>query len=454
MSQINSETLVKLRSNDPALTQLDLSNQKLDATDIAILVTALENNTSLRTLDVGANSIGDNGANALALLTNLNSLAVYNCEIGTAGAQPLATSTHLRTLDISYNEIGDLTAELFSNNTHLTSLNVNRTQISAEAAKKLAKNTQLKSLELAYNGFGDDVAIAFGPNNHLTFLNLANLYESDNRVTDAGANALATNDHLTRLNLSDNSITHLSAENFKCNTNLICLDLYRNSFGPRGAALLALNTHLTILDLSHNQVGEEGAICLSRNTHLQALNLSSNELTCNAVKALAKNTTLTSLDLTYNSKMSVGVSDFFNNTTLTTFSMSTFSVFDLDLETALKKTVALNKKAKDLLFVEQVTIVAQGNRNTPQNLSLLKNLPSEILLIILGYVAGNTLGKPEAITNICQFIFANIKRSGKSHWRLGDGKITFFKVWNEEERKEVELRFAKQSAATNVVVLN
>jgi hypothetical protein len=208
---------------------------------------------------------------------------------------------------------------------------------------------------------------------------------------------------------------------------------------------------LTKLDLSSQGLNASDIAILldaiKNNDHLRSLNISSNNIGQEGAKALARNTSLTSLDLTNNLNMGFCVSDFFNNTTLIDFKMSGFSVFDGQAKQALQKHVALNKKAKELQFIEQVIEIAKGTRPT-QEKSLLRHLSDAHLLLIFSYVAGNALRKPDHVVEVSRFLLTTIKLATKGtlNWPRANQQAKFFKHWDEKTWKEVESRLPKKSA--------
>jgi hypothetical protein len=147
---LNAELLEQLSS----LTSLDLSEQSLTDEDITQLAQALSTNTTLTSLNVYNNQIGDIGAKALSTNTHLTSLNVSYNEIGAIGAKALSTNTSLTSMDVSRNQIGAIGAKALSTNTSLTSLKVRSNQIGAIGAKALSTNTSLTSLDVHRNQIG------------------------------------------------------------------------------------------------------------------------------------------------------------------------------------------------------------------------------------------------------------------------------------------------------------
>ena len=245
-------------------------------TQIAAFSQVLTVNTSLTTLHLSWNSIGDEGATSLF--------------------QALAVNSSLTTLHLCWNSIGDEGGTSLSKalavNTSLTTLGLHDSSIGAEGTSSLSQalaiNTSLTTLHLSQNSIG---------------------YEGATRLSKA----LAVNTFLTTLDLSWNSIGDEGATSvsqaLKVNISLTALDLSHNSIGYQGATslskALSVNTSLTTLHLSQNSIGAEGATSLSQalkvNTSLTALHLCQNSIGYGGVarlfQALAVNTSLTALYL-------------------------------------------------------------------------------------------------------------------------------------------------------------
>ena len=249
---------------------------RLSKQSFSTLCLALRVNTSLTSLHLGKNSIGDKGASSLS--------------------EALRVNTSLTTLNLSCNSIGDEGASSLSEalrvNTSLTSLDLSCNSIGAERASSLSEtlrvNTSVTSLDLSGNSIGAERASSLFEtlrvNTSLTSLDL-----HSNPIADEGASslseALRVNTSLTTLNLSGNSIGDEGAsslsEALRVNTSLTSLDLSGNSIGDEGASSLSgalrVNTSLTSLDLRYNSIGDKEASSLSGalrvNTSLTSLYL-------------------------------------------------------------------------------------------------------------------------------------------------------------------------------------
>ncbi|XP_068756016.1 NLR family CARD domain-containing protein 3-like, partial [Montipora capricornis] len=319
-----------------SLTTLDLSYNSIGDEGATSLSQALAVNTSLTTLDLSRNSIGDEGATslsqALAVNTSLTTLDLSCNSIGAEGAtslsQALAVNTSLTTLHLSHNSIGDAGATSLSQalavNTSLTILALSGNSIGDEGApslsQALAVNTSLTTLHLSGNSIGDKGATslsqALAVNPSLSPLTLSASSISAEGATSL-SQALAVNTSLTTLNLSANSISAEGAASLSraiaVNISLTTLYLSGNSIGDEGATslsqALAVNTSLTTLNLSRNSIGDEGAASLSQalavNTSLTTLYLSGSyidsEGAASLSRAIAVNISLTTLYLSANS---------------------------------------------------------------------------------------------------------------------------------------------------------
>ena len=331
------------------------------------LFMALRVNTSLTSLKLPGNSIGDEGAislsKALRVNTSLNSLDLSMNSIGNEGANSLSealrVNTSLTSLNLGWNSIGNegvnSLSEALRVNISLTSLELPRNSIGNEGANSLSEalrvNISLTSLELPGNSIGDEGAISLSEalrvNTSLTSLNLL-----ENSIGDEGAiplcEALRGNTSLTSLDLSGNSICAKEAislsEALRVNTSLTFFYLSENSIGDEGANFLSealrVNTSLASLNLSENSIGDEGANSLSEalrvNTSLTFLDLPRNSIckegAISLSEALRVNTSLTSLDLSQNSIGDEGANFLSEalrvNTSLTSLDLSQNSIGD------------------------------------------------------------------------------------------------------------------------------
>ena len=185
------------------ITHVCLSSQGLRDDDMDILVNSLP--TSVETLELSHNNIGDGGAAFLGrdcVLFNLKKLDLsHNC-IGTLGAiEGLALNracTRLQELNLSYNQIED------------------------ECIASILRNAtfrKLSNINLSSNKLSDEAAIDIG--RHVGWVHLEEMYLNENEISDRGAIAIGRNivwKKLKKLEICENTkITQKGKEELKKN---------------------------------------------------------------------------------------------------------------------------------------------------------------------------------------------------------------------------------------------
>ena len=331
-----TNVLTRALKVNTSLSSLDLKGNPIGNEGANSLAQALRVNTSLSSLDLSRNFIGNKEANSLAqalrVNTSLSSLKLSGNSIGNEGAnslaQALTVNTSLSSLDLSMNSIGyggaNSLAQALTVNTSLSSLDLSRNSIGYEGANSLAQalrvNTSLSSLKLWTNTIGNEEANSLAQALSVN-TSLSSLVLSWNSIGNEGANSLAqalrVNTSLSSLDLARNSIGYEGANSLaqalRVNTSLSSLDLDGNRIGNEGANSLAqaltVNTSLSSLDFSSNSIGNEGENSLAQalrvNSSLSSLDLSRNSIGYEGANSLAQalsgNTSLSSLVLSWNS---------------------------------------------------------------------------------------------------------------------------------------------------------
>ena len=226
-----------------------LSDYNIGPVGAQHLAQALRVNTSVKTLDLSHNLLGDEGAKALAEIlggngaessgtanTTLKHINLSFCSIGPVGAQHLAqalrVNTSVKTLKLSGNHLGDegakALADMFGGNgaesggtvnTTLEHVDLRGCRIRPVGAQHLAQalyvNTSIKILKLSYNPLGDEGAKALAEmlggngvendgtvNTTLEYVDL-----SECRIGPAGAQQLP---QALRVNISVRTLEFLS----------------------------------------------------------------------------------------------------------------------------------------------------------------------------------------------------------------------------------------------------
>ena len=183
---------------------------------------ALSGNSSLEQLNISGTSIGDEGvahiANALHTNTTMKVLDVKNCGISYRGAESLgralSVNSSLEQLIISGTSIGDEgvahIANFLQTNTTMKVLDVSYCGISNKGAETLARplaaSSCLETLDLSSSSISDDgiahIAAALHTLKSLTFFDFATSCIATDKAALSLAAALATNTSMERMKLA------------------------------------------------------------------------------------------------------------------------------------------------------------------------------------------------------------------------------------------------------------
>ncbi|KAJ3121023.1 hypothetical protein HK098_004063 [Nowakowskiella sp. JEL0407] len=303
----------KALSLNTGLQILNLDKNEIYNDGAKSLLAGLCENSTLRSLSLRCNKIRELGTHSVFEMLKINKKieALYfpgnQREIlmedsGEELCSALETNSTLKTLDLGAVKEEDLKSvnfigRLIRENTALFELDLTGNQIGDELAEEIAetisRNTNLKSLSLKG---------ACGMS-ELSSLSIKKVYITlENNLTDRGAGAfgraLEINWSLLSLDLQSNSIADEGVKEIckgiKANATLVELILRNNLIGDSGAASLSsalvFNSTLITLDLSENNIGEKGAMSiysgLESNRGLQNLNLKKNNIDDQTSKGL------------------------------------------------------------------------------------------------------------------------------------------------------------------------
>ena len=212
------------------ITELSLEENKLNDKSMVILSKALKSeHCSIKTLGLNYNSIGDKGAQTLAL--------------------SLLNNKKVKTLGLYHNELSDLGAtsigQLFKKNNTLEIINLSKNNLRFNGLKSLfeglKENRSLKSIGLEYSKIDDEGA-------------------------EEIKQLLIENETLEGINLSNNDIGDdgfaLISEGLAINKKLSVLSIRRNRISNQGiidfSKALKTNKSLTNVFLQDNNIGNEG----------------------------------------------------------------------------------------------------------------------------------------------------------------------------------------------------
>eukprot|EP00457_Paulinella_chromatophora_P007599 gb/GEZN01007623.1/.p1 GENE.gb/GEZN01007623.1/~~gb/GEZN01007623.1/.p1 ORF type:complete len:459 (-),score=107.89 gb/GEZN01007623.1/:111-1487(-) len=248
--------------------ELDMSDCEYNDSEIIIITLLLQGNTTLKSLDLSRNPLGEAGQKALvAFFKSNNGFTAVNLsglKLDTTHSleliNSLATCKDLSELDLSANNLGDAAcaplAKLLQS-TKVKSLHIGGCRVGPKGATIIAEGltASLQELDMNDNGVGDAGATAFSINlskspklRELRLSGPTTLDKDDVRekITDAGATALAKaiteNKSLANLNLDRNFITTPGAielaKALEQNTTIKVLGLEDNSVDAKGIEAL------------------------------------------------------------------------------------------------------------------------------------------------------------------------------------------------------------------------
>lgn len=281
----------------------EMYRRRLTDEDASILYQTLRANTFIIGVDLGYNTIGDDGAMILGLL--------------------LQETVCLQWLVLSYNDIGSAGGQAIAKglqvNETLNKLRLNGNKIKnkggLELAGALQVNTMLEELDLAETDLEIESILAMATvlNNNSTLksinLNRPILFTRQEETTVHMAKMLKVNVRLREIHLAHYDMRDFGAERLKENLidNLMLthLDVRSNNITRDGAKQLAIllkrNTPLELLNLAYNRIEDDGAVALaealaSYNTNLTSLVICSNNIAseglCSVARAMRSNGSL------------------------------------------------------------------------------------------------------------------------------------------------------------------
>ena len=289
------------------ITALKLGTNQLNRDDLYALSEAIPELTSLQSLSMPGNSIGDGGA--VEILKSLRKIALEELD--------------LRGTDVGEQDTPFL-IELLSNG-HLKELSIDGNLLPSikSVIRKIPlpdSMLQLDTLDMSYSYISNETALSMVPllmNSKLRFskLNIGMECGISSEIAKLIASTLAQNNWLKSLKVSYNTnIGDTGAgalgQMLRSNATLEELEIEDCGITSDGALELAKalskNSTLKILDMSMNEIGEEGAKAISRmlevNMTLETLYLHGDrsleqEGASELIASLAKNTTLQCLTL-------------------------------------------------------------------------------------------------------------------------------------------------------------
>jgi hypothetical protein len=240
------------------LTLADVSVESLEP---------LKNLEQLEGLQLEYLNISDTEAGAIATLSKLKYLGLYNSPISVSGAKQF---NQLQNLEVIYFQsnvsgLGDEGIKFIKELPKLKSVYLLNQDISEIGAQYISQNSHLTDVELAMNHIGDEGAIALSKNPGIKVLDLRS-----NNIGDVGAIALANSSSIETLFLDVNKISDLGGIAFSNRPNLKYLHLGWNRLTDVTAyAFAKQTTPLDYLGLYENELSKEAVDALRSNINIK-----------------------------------------------------------------------------------------------------------------------------------------------------------------------------------------
>ena len=301
------------------LEMIDLSYNNLSPLDIATILRGMENISNLASISVSQNKINDEAADDLATI--------------------LLHNPNLKHLDLSGNSLSALAfVKIFKgmkNISNLITMNISYNMITNEAANELANvlhhNTTLQKLNMSGNNLSkSDTVKVFKEMKNITSIETICIGYNDinDEAADGLANVVLNNNSLQELVLRSNSLSSSDAtkifKGMKNISNLAIIHINYSALTKKAAEELARvllhNTLLHEINLSYNKISTLDGImifeAMKNMTNLVAIDISHNMISDKAAGSIATvlshNNKLSSLNLSSNHFRSDGFVKIFN----------------------------------------------------------------------------------------------------------------------------------------------
>ena len=324
----------KLQDDDPNLTTLEVSHQRIDDAQARFLADSLTGNTNVSVFILSCHSIVDDGALALAALLGTNQYIkkiqlrdLRNSRELITFFRSLARNRTIEEFSLRHCTIGLESSmylyNLLENHPTIQEFRLIDSQLVggsvSQVCKALQNNESLHRLYVVNAEF-EAISGAKSLNSMLEKnCSLTELHACENSLGDSGAviltEGLQKNSSLRKLDLRSNGIGMEGAisiaKMLQANHTLVGLHLGMNDIGNVGAEALAQGLCTSVLeklDLSDNGIDAEGALALASmlriNKSLHELNLAFNSIGDTGAASIAEvlefNSTLKYLSLRRN----------------------------------------------------------------------------------------------------------------------------------------------------------
>ena len=426
---VAGEALASVVTHNTGLIELHLSDNNLGR-GMLIVTKALQQITSLRSIDLGNNNLSKEASVKLALAIqsnkHLEKLWLHNNNLKSSAdaiLQSLSTISTLKLLNINNtqttHEAAEALASVVTHNTGLEKLDLSNNNLGEGmlvVTKALQQITSIKSLDLSNTNISKEasgeILLVVESNQHLENLGLSNNNLKSSAV--AILQSLSTISTLKLLNINNTQTTHEAAEALASvvthKTGLEELHLSGNYLGEGMLIVtkaLQQITSLRSINLGNNNISKEAsvelALAIQSNKHLEELRLDNNNLKSSAIailQSLSTISTLTLLDI-----------DNTQTTSEADEALASVVIHNTGLKELHLRGNNLGKGipvvAKALRQITSLTSIDLGNNNIASIVSILQALHHNSLLKLLT-IFNNTITE-DAGNALAAVISRNIK---------------------------------------------
>ncbi len=336
----------------------------------------------------------------------MRSLSLRQCQLGPEEAKLFLDMPWLKSLDLGSNPLGDEGAKTLASLITLEELRLIRCNITPDGVKVFLKNKTLTTLDLSSNPVGYEGLLVL-----LSLSNLINLAlrACKIKIELSKSTRYTINQNLKTLDLRQNSLEN--QEMIRLLT--YCPALTQVDFGYIETSAIDLNTivkfqNLKILKLNNIALTDENVLDLSNHPFITELSLLSCGLSPTGLGYLSKNPVLEKLDLSCNKKLQGDTVNkhFSNFPALTHLILTSCYISD----TAIS-SIARNPRLQKLQFTNNSIILSWGiialalNANLSELIFDCNGIPDIYLLFFLGNRALDYFNMNRNYSDISDFLF-------------------------------------------------
>ncbi len=314
------------------------------------------------------------------------SLSLYKCELGPEEAKLFLNMPWLKSLDLGSNPVGDEGAKTLASLITLEELRLSDCNITPDGVKVFLKNKTLTTLDLSHNPVGYEGLLVL-----LSLSNLINLTLElcEIKIELSKSTRYTINQNLKTLNLSHNSLKNQEMMSLLTYCPALTQADFKYNMQP---SAIDLNTivkfqNLKILKLDCIALTDENVLDLSNHPFITELSLSRCGLSPTGLGYLSKNPVLEKLNLTNNTKLQGDTVNkhFSNFPALTHLILNHCSISDKAIS-----SIAKNPRLQKLRFTNNSIILSWGiialalNANISELTFDYDGIPDIYLLFFLG----------------------------------------------------------------------